>query len=672
MAASIGVLGLAGCGGGSGGSGGGASVAGDGTFLVIDDTGAPIVGATVYLVPAGDVDDSPITATQVRIGAAVDRDEPLEDPVRLNGSSYPHATTGADGKAFVQDILDIDYFWYVEPAAGDTEHLPGGSSCRFVKSFTDIVATTSTIQLSSRPGASAFYRGTSTCLVCHSGLSIQATHAHRLGLSRPGQFGTLQDPTRYPDFTGGWDLFLSAATHTGGTLVTATDFDPTRGTDKFKTFLSSPTGTTYLRVWLWKDTADAKFKITLENAINPADPATPRTLEVALTYGGALFRQLNLVKVPGRKGIYPLLQWQSEGDEARFDRTRKVFRDYHLDHFWNNATLTLKDPPINANFDANCTACHATGFQRYQDPMTGEWLTDAVDEVTGEYDLNHDGTPDEINMGCESCHGPGSDHVTWAADPANVGMQRRFIVNPAHLGPSRLAMVCGRCHDRVTGNWSVMANEEPLNAAGEMALPGISREEWLANYTSVPGPGPADVWDDDLHSKNYHQQYSDLIKSKMHRNDRILTVCIDCHDEHGFGAVRAPPEVQSVRLEQPAVPELPRGRPPVPHDGQDRLHDGGTVDAVPSVPHASDGEGRLRPLRAPRGVPDRPAVRRRHHLLRERYREPSLEDAAQEPPGGGRGNGRVRDARCLHEFMWRPLPHRGDDPPEMTPKERRR
>ena len=55
-------------------------------------------------------------------------------------------------------------------------------------------------------------------------------------------------------------------------------------------------------------------------------------------------------------------------------------------------------------------------------------------------------------------------------------------------------MVCGRCHDRVTGNWSVMANEEPLNAAGEMALPGISREEWLANYTSVPGPGAADVW----------------------------------------------------------------------------------------------------------------------------------------------------------------------------------
>ena len=154
-----------------------------------------------------------------------------------------------------------------------------------------------------------------------------------------------------------------------------------------------------------------------------------------MTYGGALFRQHNLVKVPGRKGIYPLLQWQSEGDEARFDRTRKVFRDYHLDHFWNNATLTLKDPPINSNFDANCTACHATGFQRYQDPMTGEWLTDAVDEVSGEYDLNHDGTPDEINMGCESCHGPGSDHVTWAADPANAGMQKRFIVNPAHLGP---------------------------------------------------------------------------------------------------------------------------------------------------------------------------------------------------------------------------------------------
>jgi hypothetical protein len=233
-----------------------------------------------------------------------------------------------------------------------------------------------------------------------------------------------------------------------------------------------------------------------------------------------------------------LLQWQPEGSESRFDRTRKVFRDYHLDWFWNDAAQTLKDPPLTANFDANCTACHSTGFVRFQDQMTGEWLTDAVDDLTGEYDIDQDGSPDEINLGCEVCHGPGSDHVAWAANPLNAGRQRRFIVNPARLSATREMMICGRCHDRPKGAWSVMANEEPLNAAGQMAPVGISRHDWLASYTSTKGPNPSDVWADDAHSKSHHQQYSDLLKSTMHRNDRILTVCSDCHDSHGFGAFR--------------------------------------------------------------------------------------------------------------------------------------
>ena len=43
----------------------------------------------------------------------------------------------------------------------------------------------------------------------------------------------------------------------------------------------------------------------------------------------------------------------------------------------------------------------------------------------------------------------------------------------------------------------------------------------------------SDLWADDLHSKNHHQQYSDLLKSTMHRNDRRLTICSDCHGSHG-------------------------------------------------------------------------------------------------------------------------------------------
>jgi hypothetical protein len=530
LAATFGLLTiLSGCGGGSGG-GDEPPVAA--SFLVTDDAGAVVVGATVYLVPAGDVASIPFDAGDVRDGLSEDFDEPVEDEVRLNGASYPHGVTGPDGVAFLPTIPAGDYYWHVVPGPADQEHLPGGTGSRIAVNTALFLASTVQIKLATQPGPSATYEGTSTCLVCHPSYATQAQHAHRLGFARPGNLGPLQDASRYPDFQGGWNLFLPAAAHTGGTMITCTDFDPTRGFDKFKTFLTNPTGIVYLKAWLWRDTNDGnKFKITLQNVITPADPL--KTLEVGLTYGGAVFKQRFLVKVPGRNGLYPLLQWQPEGEESRWDRTRKVFRDYHLDTFWNAATNTLTNPPLNANFDANCTACHATGFTRFQDMTTGEWLTDAVDDVTGEYDIDHDGSPDEINLGCEVCHGPGSDHVAWAANPANAGHQKRFIVNPSKLSATREMMICGRCHDRPTGAWSVSQNEEPLNAAGQMAPVGISRQDFLASYTSVKGPTTADVWADDLHSKNQHQQYSDLLKSEMHRNDRRLTICSDCHGSHG-------------------------------------------------------------------------------------------------------------------------------------------
>lgn len=527
---------LVSCGGGGGGGsgpgpgGGPASAA----FEVRNGSGAAVVGATVYLVPADDVDGTPITGAEILNGAAENRDEPLEDQARLFGANYTKAVTDANGRAEMTDIADGMYFFYVEPALNDTEHIPGGKESRVARSAVSFLGTTSTITLSSKPSATATFTGSSTCLVCHGEYITQREHAHRLGFAAPGNLGVLQDASRYADFTDGWNNFLPSATFSGGTKIYFTNYDPSRGFDKFKTKLgSAPSGeTVYVIGYLWRDTADQKYKITLENVINPADPMSPRTLEVPLTYGGAVYKQRNLVKVPGRRGLYPFLQIQPEGNESRFDRTRKVYRDYHLDWFWNPTTNVLKDPPLNQNFDAQCTACHSTGFQRFQDTSTGEYLTDAVDDISGEYDIDQNGTPDEINLGCEVCHGPGSDHVAWASNLQNSGRQARFIVNPAHMSSSRETMMCGKCHDRPIGNGPVQ-NEEPINPQGRMALPGISRAEWLAQYTTRKGPASTDYWADDVHSKSHHQQYSDFIKSAKYRNNRILVTCTDCHNSHG-------------------------------------------------------------------------------------------------------------------------------------------
>jgi hypothetical protein len=149
--------------------------------------------------------------------------------------------------------------------------------------------------------------------------------------------------------------------------------------------------------------------------------------------------------------------------------------------------------------------------------------------------IDDDPEPDEINVGCESCHGPGSEHVA-------TGGRSRFIVNPRYLSAERSSVVCGRCHDRRLGYGGPYAGyTQAVNKAGELARPGISRHELITAYTdpakkgpTMPGGGREDnIWPDDVHSNKPHQQYSDFLKSKMYRNDRILVTCSDCHDMHG-------------------------------------------------------------------------------------------------------------------------------------------
>lgn len=367
--------------------------------------------------------------------------------------------------------------------------------------------------------------GTSTCLTCHADKATQKTHAHRLGFRKPGVTSGLQDLSLHPGFDDGLAYFKDATSSnfkTNGTSLWYYDYDSTRGFDKFKISTSSVAGAE-VRVYLWKDTADSKYKITMENLVNSE---ADRTFEVALTYGGAVHKQRYMLAIPDSsyKGRYPFLQYQHEGDNFNYDRTRKVWRDYHMDQFWNASTKMFKYPDKKKNIESNCMACHVTGYRYFTDSSTGERLCDGVNDSNGAFDIDGDGNADEVNTGCEVCHGPGSEHVS-----AN---KAQSIVVPDCLSPSRENMLCGRCHNRVEGN-DDLKNDQPLNAAGEMPPPGISRKDFLANYTSRKGPALKSMWPDTNYSKSHHQQYNDLVKSKHYRNDERLVTCSNCHEPHG-------------------------------------------------------------------------------------------------------------------------------------------
>ncbi|RMH02950.1 MAG: hypothetical protein D6702_07345, partial [Planctomycetota bacterium] len=502
---------------------------------VVGTAGEPVAGATVYLVPAFLIPaQGEITAESIRTGTSEGYDEPLEDLVEAMGATFTQAVTGANGRFRIDSVPDGQFYVFVVPAAGG-EYLPGGSWCRESVDASGLRGRDVTLVVSSSPSATATYVGMSTCLGCHGEYATEKGLAHRLGFTVPGRLSGLQSLDEHPELFDGLDNFLDATAYTGGTPVYLYDPDWSRGFDKFQTSLSDPTasgGTVYAVLWLWHDTGSGEYKITFENKINPADPNSPMTRVVRLLYGGAVNKQRYCLEWPGRNAFYPVLQYQTEGDDARYDRTRKQYRDYHFDFYWDNNGTTgtgaddvLKDPDPTKNIERNCLGCHATGFSQSLDPVTGEVVCDSVEDVNGEFDIDGDGLLNDLNIGCETCHGPGSQHVG--------AQEARYIITPQNLSPNRAVMICQRCHDRLEGASTLAMNDHPMSADGVFAPPGIRRAEYLSTYTTTKGPALSKNWPDDIHAKSHHQQGPDFLKSKHYRNPFELLTCDDCHDMHG-------------------------------------------------------------------------------------------------------------------------------------------
>jgi hypothetical protein len=517
--------------------------------------GHAVAGARVHLIPAAAIDTtSRITASAIYAPPypAEAFDEPLEDTIRRRGDGFPQATTDARGDFEITNVPDGKFFVHVTPAPNDTEHLPGGGASRASIPAEQLRGRTLTIELASRPSAAARFTGSSACLTCHKDQQHWNQTAHKLGWTVPGVPGRLQDFSRHPRYAVALESFPEVDSFWGGTRLELGDYDGSRGDDKFKLrgFGDSrvPIATAYADVYLWRNSADKKYFITMVNRLNRQDPNSPAHLEVKLLYGGEVHDQRYIVSVPpglaARQGWYTVLRYNMTGRDNRLHRERRVWHDYKFYMWWSAGTDerygttddVLTAPPVNTNaVQTMCAGCHLTGWERYQDKTTGQFLVRAVNDPAGDTNIDDDPQLDEINVGCESCHGPGSEHVA-------IGGRSRFIVNPRLLSAERSSVVCGRCHDRRQGyGGPTNGYTQPISETGELAGPGISRHELITRFTDPVKKGPTmrgagredNIWPDDVHSNKPHQQYADFLKSKMYRNDRVLVTCSDCHDMHG-------------------------------------------------------------------------------------------------------------------------------------------
>ena len=389
--------------------------------------GHPVTGARVYLVPVTAMDvTTRMTASAIYAPpySAEAYDEPLEDAIRLRGASFPQSMTDARGNFAIPNVPDGRFFIHVMPASNDTEHLPGGDQSRRSYAAEELRGRSITVKVSSSPSAAARYTGSSACLACHKDQEHWGRTAHKLGWTVPEAPGRMQDFSRHPDYFDALEFFPKVDDYARGTRLELGDYDTARGDDKFKLRAFGdgrvPIDVVYADVYLWRNGATGKYVITMVNRVNARDSNSPAHLEIKLLYGGAVHDQRYIVAVPpglgNRQGWYTVLRYNMTGRDNRLHRERRVWQDYKFYMWWSAGADTrhgtpddvLMAPPVNNNaVQTMCAGCHLTGWERYQDKVTDQYLVRAVNDPAGDMNIDDDPELDEINIGCEKLPRPG-------------------------------------------------------------------------------------------------------------------------------------------------------------------------------------------------------------------------------------------------------------------------
>ena len=148
------------------------------------------------------------------------------------------------------------------------------------------------------------------------------------------------------------------------------------------------------------------------------------TFQVTHTFGFFPLQQY-LIPFPGGKLQCLNIAWDSR--ENKWYRLPPYEIAGHDD--WLHWTKS------GQNWNSMCAECHSTRLEKKYDSETNSYAT----------------TWFEIDVGCEACHGPGSEHVKWANAPfwtrdkeRNYGLK----VNSSEVTNKQQIAMCASCHSR--------------------------------------------------------------------------------------------------------------------------------------------------------------------------------------------------------------------------------
>ncbi len=196
-------------------------------------------------------------------------------------------------------------------------------------------------------------------------------------------------------------------------------------------------------------------------------------------------------------------------------------------HLYGDEEIGPRDPlhwtGVYQTWNHQCAECHSTNLKKRYSAKDGSYQT----------------TWSEIDVSCEACHGPGSEHVSWAeaaqaknapTEDGSMGLVVRleetddvsWVFDPgksiARRNRPRSSQVeietCGRCHSRRSQLSEEYVYGKPLLDTHRVTL----LEEELYH--------PDGQIQDEVYV------YGSFLQSKMHRKG---VSCSDCHQPHSLG-----------------------------------------------------------------------------------------------------------------------------------------
>jgi len=236
--------------------------------------------------------------------------------------------------------------------------------------------------------------------------------------------------------------------------------------------------------------------------------------EIKYTFGVRPLQQY-LIELPGGRMQALSIAWDSR---PKAEGGERWFHLYPGQNIKAGDWLHWTSPGQNWNF--TCAECHSTNLRKNFDAKSGTYKT----------------TWSELDVSCEACHGPGSNHVAWAkqkgnwqAFAADKGLalaldERKGVVwtpvaetgNARRSTPRAAAReieMCARCHGRASRLSDDYVHGKPPQDTHRLAL----LDDNL-------------YWNDgQMRDEVYN--WGSFVQSRMHAAG---VTCSDCHDPHSL------------------------------------------------------------------------------------------------------------------------------------------